>query len=46
MIVSNMRRKIPKAMEDRDSRYQHAGLVEMDDAFVGPRKPGPRVRGA
>ncbi len=46
MIVSNMRRKIPKAMEYNDSRYQLAGLVERDDAFIGRRKPGPPDRGA
>ncbi|MGC8605312.1 MAG: IS1595 family transposase [Desulfomonilaceae bacterium] len=44
--VWTMGRKIRKAMEDRDSQYQLAGLVEMDDAFIGPRKPGPPGRGA
>ncbi len=38
--------KIRKAMADRDTQYQLAGLVEMDDAFIGPRKPGPPGRGA
>ena len=38
--------KIRKAMADRDSQYQLAGLVEMDDEFIGPKKPGPRGRGA
>jgi len=38
--------KIRKAMADRDSQYQLAGLVEMDDAFIGPKKPGPPGRGA
>jgi transposase-like protein len=41
-----MGHKIRKAMADRDSLYQLAGLVEMDDAFIGPKKPGPRGRGA
>ena len=31
-----MGHKIRKAMADRDSLYQLAGLVEMDDAFIGP----------
>jgi transposase-like protein len=44
--VWTMGHKIRKAMEDRDSQYQLAGLVEMDDAFIGPRKPGPPGRGA
>jgi len=44
--VWTMGHKIRKAMEDRDSQYQLAGLVEMDDAFIGPRKPGPHGRGA
>jgi hypothetical protein len=38
--------KIRKAMADRDSLYELAGLVEMDDAFIGPQKPGPPGRGA
>ena len=33
--------KMRKAMADRDSQYQLAGLVKVDDAFIGPRKPGP-----
>ncbi len=44
--VWTMGHKIRKAMEDRDSQYQLAGLVEMDEAFIGPKKPGPRGRGA
>lgn len=32
-----MAHKIRKAMADRDARYRLAGLVEMDDAFLGPR---------
>jgi len=44
--VWTMGHKIRKAMGDRDSQYQLAGLVEMDEAFVGPKKPGPRGRGA
>lgn len=41
-----MGHKIRKAMADRDAQYQLAGLVEMDDAFVGSRKVGPGGRGA
>jgi transposase-like protein len=44
--VWTMGHKILKAMADRDAQYQLAGLVEMDDAFIGPRKPGPPGRGA
>jgi len=44
--VWTMGHKIRKAMADRDAQYQLAGLVEMDDAFIGPRKPGPPGRGA
>jgi hypothetical protein len=32
-----MAHKVRKAMADRDARYRLAGLVEMDDAFFGPR---------
>ena len=31
-----MAHKVRKAMEERDSRYSLAGLVEIDDAFFGP----------
>lgn len=41
-----MGHKIRKAMTDRDDLYQLAGLVEMDDAFMGPQKSGKRGRGA
>ena len=44
--VWTMGHKIRKAMSDRDARYQLAGLVEMDETFLGPRKAGPRGRGA
>ncbi len=44
--VRTMGHKIRKAMADRDAQYQLAGLVEMDEAFIGPRKPGHRGRGA
>jgi transposase-like protein len=41
-----MGHKIRKAMADRDAHYQLAGLVEMDDYFIGPKKEGKRGRGA
>lgn len=36
-----MAHKVRKAMADRDARYRLAGLVEMDDAFFGPRGTRP-----
>ena len=33
-------------MADRDADDELAGLLEMDDAFLGPSKPGKRGRGA
>jgi transposase-like protein len=44
--IWTMGHKIRKAMADRDASYQLAGLLEMDDAFFGPSKPGKRGRGA
>lgn len=44
--VWSMGHKIRKAMADRDALYQLAGLVEMDDTFLGPRKSGAPGRGA
>ena len=41
-----MGHKIRKAMQERDAYYKLAGLIEMDDAFFGPQKPGKRGRGA
>lgn len=41
-----MGHKIRKAMADRNERYQLAGLIEMDDAFFGGRRPEKRGRGA
>lgn len=32
-----MAHKVRKAMADRDARYRLAGLVELDEAFFGPR---------
>jgi len=44
--VWTMGQKIRKAMADRDAQYQLGGLVEMDEGFFGPSKPGKRGRGA
>ena len=41
-----MGHKIRKAMEDRDANYKLAGLIEMDDAFIGPRRSGKRGGGS
>ncbi len=41
-----MGHKIRKAMADRDAYWKLAGLVEMDDSYFGPSKPGKRGRGA
>jgi transposase-like protein len=39
--------KIRKAMEDRDTRYNLRGMVELDDTYIGgKKKPGKRGRGA
>lgn len=44
--VWTMGHKIRKAMTDRDTPYQLAGIVEMDETFLGPHKRGVRGRGA
>ena len=41
-----MSQKIRAAMADRDAHYKLGGLIEMDDAFIGPNKPGVTGRGA
>ena len=38
--------KLRAAMADRDGQYLLDGLVELDDAFVGGKRPGKRGRGA
>lgn len=38
--------KIRKAMSDRDIKYQLAGIVEIDDTYLGGSKPGKAGRGA
>jgi hypothetical protein len=44
--VWTMGHKIRKAMTERDASYKLAGLIEMDDTYFGPPKPGKRGRGA
>ena len=41
-----MGHKIRKAMVERDAGYKLAGLIELDDTYVGGPKPGKRGRGA
>ena len=41
-----MGHKIRKAMAERDASYKLAGLIELDDTYVGGPKPGKRGRGA
>jgi transposase-like protein len=44
--VWSMGHKIRKAMADRDAAYELAGLIEMDDGFIGPKKKGKTGRGS
>lgn len=44
--VWTMAHKVRKAMSDRDSKYKLAGLVEIDESFLGPSSEGKRGRGA
>lgn len=39
-------RLLRSAMHDRDRSYWLSGLVEVDDALIGGRRPGKRGRGA
>lgn len=41
-----MLRKLRQAMGERDQAYYLNGLVELDDAYIGGRRPGKRGRGA
>ena len=38
--VWTMAHKVRKAMADRDTQYQLAGLIEMDESFFGPSSSG------
>ena len=44
--VWTMGHKIRHAMSARDSSYKLAGLVEMDDTYIGSKKKGKQGRGA
>ncbi len=44
--VWTMGRKIRQAMAAPDAGYKLAGLVDMDDTYLGAAKPGKRGRGA
>jgi len=44
--VWSMGHKIRHAMSLRDSYYKLAGLVEMDDTYIGSKKSGKQGRGA
>ena len=44
--VGVMGHKIRKAMAARDAHYKLAGLIELDDTWVGGPKPGKCSRGA
>ena len=44
--VWTMGHKIRHAMSQRDSYYKLAGLVEMDDTYIGSKKKGKQGRGA
>ncbi len=41
-----MLQKLRAAMADRDRRYLLDGLIELDDTYVGGKRPGKRGRGA
>jgi hypothetical protein len=41
-----MGHKIRKEMADRDGAYQLAGIIEMDDGFIGPKKKGKKGMGS
>lgn len=40
-----MQQKIRKAMADRDQKYQLAGLIEMDEGYVGGKETGKAQAG-
>lgn len=46
ITAHRMLRKIRMAMMHRDSIYRLENFVELDDAYVGGKKPGKRGRGA
>lgn len=46
VTAHRMLRKIRTAMMHRDSIYRLENFVELDDAYIGGKKPGKRGRGA
>jgi len=42
LMLKNLR----AVMAERDSRYLLDGLIELNDAYVGGKRPGKRGRGA
>ncbi|MBF0467140.1 MAG: IS1595 family transposase, partial [Nitrospirae bacterium] len=41
-VAWTMLQKIRKGMSDRDSNYQLAGIIEMDDSYFGGKKEGDK----
>lgn len=46
ITAHRMLRKLRVAMGDQNRLYQLTGIIELDDAFVGGKRPGKRGRGA
>lgn len=46
ITAHRMLRKLRIAMGDQNRLYQLEGVIELDDAFVGGKRPGKRGRGA
>jgi transposase-like protein len=44
-VAWTMLHKIRKAMKDRDAHYQLAGLIEVDDSYIGTSSKGDDKRG-
>ncbi len=46
ITAQRMLRKLRVAMGDQNRLYRLEGIIELDDAFVGGKRPGKRGRGA
>jgi hypothetical protein len=46
VTAHRMLRKLRLAMGDQNNLYKLNGIIELDDAFVGGKRPGKRGRGA
>jgi hypothetical protein len=46
IAAHRMLRKLRVAMGDQNRLYRLEGIIELDDAFVGGKRPGKRGRGA